>query len=225
LATLKEKTLRHSRSPGWLLAVVIALLAAALPVRAELVAGRDYVVIVPQQTTDNPAKIEVVEFFSYACPHCNELHPTLSKWSSALPADVVLKRVPVTFGRQQWAPLARLFYALEATGDLARLDSAVFETLHRQGGKLFDDKSVIEWATARGIDRQKFTDAYNSFGVVSKVKQADQMAKAYAIQGVPALAVDGKYLVTGKDLKDYFNALLALTDQVIDKVRRERGKK
>ncbi|MEF8729441.1 MAG: thiol:disulfide interchange protein DsbA/DsbL [Accumulibacter sp.] len=214
----------HARSAGWLLTLVIALLAVALPVRAELVAGRDFVAIVPQQTTDNPAKIEVIEFFSYACPHCSELHPTLSKWSSALPADVVLKRVPITFGRPQWAPLARLFYALEATGDLARLDSAVFETLHRQGGKLFDDQSVIAWATARGIDGKKFTEAYNSFGVLSRVKQADQMAKAYGIQGVPALAVDGKYLVTGKDLKN-FNDLLALTDQVIGKVRRERGKK
>ncbi len=214
----------RARSTGWLLTLVIALLAVALPARAELVAGRDFVAIVPQQTTDNPAKIEVIEFFSYACPHCSELHPTLSKWSSALPADVVLKRVPITFGRPQWAPLARLFYALEATGDLARLDSAVFETLHRQGGKLFDDQSVIAWATARGIDGKKFTEAYNSFGVLSRVKQADQMAKAYGIQGVPALAVDGKYLVTGKDLKN-FNDLLALTDQVIGKVRRERGKK
>jgi thiol:disulfide interchange protein DsbA len=214
----------HARSTAWLLTVVITLLAVALPVRAELVAGRDFVPIVPQQTTDNPAKIEVIEFFSYACPHCSELHPTLGKWSSALPPDVVLRRVPITFGRQQWAPLARLFYALEATGDLARLDNAVFDTLHRQGGKLFDDKSVIAWATARGIDGKKFTEAYNSFGVISRVKQADQMAKAFGIQGVPALAVDGKYLVTGKDLKD-FNDLLALTDQVIGKVRRERGKK
>lgn len=69
----------HARSAGWLLTLVIALLAVALPVRAELVAGRDFVAIVPQQTTDNPAKIEVIEFFSYACPHCSELHPTLSK--------------------------------------------------------------------------------------------------------------------------------------------------
>ncbi|HRL76599.1 MAG TPA: thiol:disulfide interchange protein DsbA/DsbL [Candidatus Accumulibacter phosphatis] len=216
--------MRQRRFSEWLLAAVVALLAAALPARAELVVGRDYVAIVPEQTTDNPAKIEVIEFFSYACPHCSELHPTLSKWSSALPADVVLKRVPITFGRQQWAPLARLFYTLEATGDLARLDNAVFDTLHRKGGKLFDDKSVIEWATAQGIDGKKFTETYNSFGVVSKVKRADQMAQAYRIQGVPALAVDGKYLVTGKELKD-FNALLALTDQVIAKARRERSKK
>ncbi|EXI74508.1 MAG: Thiol:disulfide interchange protein DsbA precursor [Candidatus Accumulibacter sp. SK-11] len=221
---IEEKTLRQRRFSEWLLAAVVALLAAALPARAELVVGRDYVAIVPEQTTDNPAKIEVIEFFSYACPHCSELHPTLSKWSSALPADVVLKRVPITFGRQQWAPLARLFYTLEATGDLARLDNAVFDTLHRKGGKLFDDKSVIEWATAQGIDGKKFTETYNSFGVVSKVKRADQMAQAYRIQGVPALAVDGKYLVTGKELKD-FNALLALTDQVIAKARRERSKK
>jgi thiol:disulfide interchange protein DsbA len=99
--------------------------------------------------------------------------------------------------------LARLYYALEATGDLAKLDGAVFEALHKTGSKLYDDKSIIEWVTAQGVDGKKFTDAYNSFGVVSKVKRADQMAQAYKIQGVPALAVDGKYLVTGKETKGF----------------------
>ena len=214
----------NARFSGWFLAITLATLAVDAPVRAELVVGRDYLPIVPAQMTDNPAKIEVIEFFSYGCPHCNEFHPTVSRWSASLPADVTFKRVPVSFGRPQWASLARLYYALETTGDLSRLDGAVFDALHKTGSKLYDDKSITEWVAAQGVDAKKFSDAYNSFGVVSKARRADQMSQAYKIQGVPAMAVDGKYLVTGKEIKSLAE-LPMLTDQVIGMARSERKKK
>lgn len=214
----------QGRSSGWLVALTLAILTMALPARAELAVGRDYVAIVPAQVTDNPARLEVIEFFSYGCPHCSDFHPTVSKWAASLPSDVVFKRVPISFGRPQWASLSRLYYALEATGELSKLDGAVFRALHQDGKKLYDDKSIIAWVSAQGVDSKKFSDAYNSFGVISQAKRADQMAQAYKIQGVPALAVDGKYLVTGKEVKGY-PELVALTDQVIDKARGDRAKK
>lgn len=214
----------HQGRSGWLIAITLALLAVVLPVRAELVVGRDYVPIIPAQMTDTPAKIEVIEFFSYGCPHCSDFHPIVGKWAAALPSDVTFKRVPVTFGRPPWASLARLFYALETTGDLARLDSAVFNALHKAGSKLYDDQSIIAWVTAQGVDAKRFTEAYNSFAVVSKAKRADQMVQTYKIQGVPAMTVDGKYLVTGKELKGLAE-LPALTDQVIGMARSDRKKK
>jgi len=126
----------QGRISGWFAAITLALLAMALPARAELVADRDYVAIVPAQISDNPAKIEVLEFFSYGCPHCADFHPLVSRWAEALPSDVVFKRVPVSFGRPQWASLARLYYALEASGDLAKLDGAVFRALHQKQAPL-----------------------------------------------------------------------------------------
>jgi thiol:disulfide interchange protein DsbA len=92
----------------------------------------------------------------------------------------------------------------------------------QDGQQAFDDKSIIDWVSAQGVDAKKFSDAYNSFGVVSKARRGDQMAQAYKIQSVPALAVDGKYLMTGGK---GFPELIALTDQVIAKARGERGKK
>ena len=88
-------------------------------------AGKDYTPISPAQPTDDPAKIEVLEFFSYGCPHCSDFHPLISSWAAKLPGDVVLKRVPITFGRAAWANIAKLYYALEATSDLARLDTTI----------------------------------------------------------------------------------------------------
>lgn len=213
----------HKRITGWFAAITVGLFAVALSASAQT-AGRDYSPITPAQATDNPAQIEVLEFFSYGCPHCSEFHPTVSKWSAKLPADVTFKRVPVSFGRAQWASLSKLYYALEATGDLAKLDGAVFHALHEKGLKLYDDKSIAEWVTAQGVDAKKFSDAYNSFGVVSKVKRGDQLAQGAKIQGVPALAIDGKFLIVNEGVKDYAE-LVARADKVIEKARSERFKK
>lgn len=209
---------------GWLTAVAFTLFSLALPAQAQLVVGRDYVAIEPAQMTDNPAKIEVIEFFSYACPHCSDLNPHATKWAAQLPADVVFRRIPVGFNSPFYQSMARLYYALEVTGELPRLDEAVFNAIHEKGLKLIDDKSILEWVTAQGVDAKKFSDAYNSFGVISKTKRADQMAQAAKIRGVPALVIDGRYLVTGQDIKTHAD-LLALTDKLINKTRSERSQK
>lgn len=207
-----------------LLAVGVLLLALAVPAQAQLAVGRDYVVIEPAQLTDNPAKIEVIEFFSYACPHCSELNPLIKPWAAKLPADVVFKRVPVGFNTPHYQNMARLYYALEAIGELSRLDAPLFSALHEKGLKLIDDKSIAEWVVAQGVDAKKFSDAFSSFGVVSKAKRADQMAQSAKISGVPAMVVDGRYLIVGKEIKSYAD-LLVLTGKVIDKRRAERNAK
>ena len=183
--------------------------------------GKDYTLIEPAQATDNPAKIEVIEFFSYGCPHCSDFNPVLNAWAAKLPADVAFRKVPVTFGRAAWANIARLYYTLEATGDLAKLDGAVFKAIHDERVPLFEERTLTEWVAKKGADPKKFSETFSSFGIMSKVKRADQIAQAYRIQGVPAIAVDGKYLVSGKD----FNETLAITDKLIARIRAEKGKK
>jgi thiol:disulfide interchange protein DsbA len=200
---------------------VAAALAMSLPALAQT-AGKDYTPISPAQPTDDPAKIEVVEFFSYGCPHCSDFHPLVSAWAARQPGDVVFKRVPITFGRAAWANLAKLYYSLEATGDLARLDGEVFKAVHNDRLNLFEEKAIVEWVARKGVDQKKFTEAFNSFGVMSKVKRGDQLAQAYKIQGVPAMAVDGKYLVGDMGFKEK----LAVADKLIAKARGEKaGKK
>lgn len=212
------------RAPfGWLSTLAALLWACSLPVYAQLVAGRDYVAIDPPLSTDNAAKIEVVEFFSYACPHCSDLHPHVAKWAGKLPSDVVFKRVPVVFN-PFYQLMAKLYYSLEITGDLARLDHAVFSAVHEKGVRLVDDKSILEWVTAQGVDPVKFSEAWNSFGVNSKTTRGNQLAQAAHVSGVPALVVDGRYLVVGKELKQLPD-VLPLTDKVIDKRRNERNPK
>jgi thiol:disulfide interchange protein DsbA len=198
-----------------------AAFALSTPTLAQT-AGKDYTPISPVQPTETPAKVEVLEFFSYGCPHCAELHPVLSPWVAKQAPDVVVKKVPITFGRAAWANIAKLYYTLEITGDLARLDGAVFQAIHAQRVNLFEERAIMQWVAQNGVDQKKFAETFNSFGVNSKVRRGDQMAQAYKIQGVPALAIDGKYLVGGQN----FDEMLGNADKLIGKVRGEKsGKK
>ncbi len=203
---------------------LVSLLVLALPAQAQLAAGVDFAEIKPPLQVDNPAKIEVVEFFSYACPHCNDLNPIVKKWAAKLPADVAFKRVPVSFNSPFYQLMAKLFYTLESLGEMEKLDAAAFDAIHVKGLKLIDEKSVQEWAVSQGVDAKKFSDAFKSFSVDSNVKRADQLSRSAKIPGVPALVVDGRYLVVGKNVKNH-DELLALTEKVIDKVRGERTAK
>lgn len=212
------------RISRWFAAGIFALLAFASTAHAELAVGRDYVAIEPALATDDPSKIEVIEFFSYACPHCSDLAPEIGKWAAKLPPDVTFQHIPVGFGNPFYQNMARLYYALDALGESPRLDAAVFSALHVKGLKLLDEKSIAEWVSAQGIDAKRFSDAYNAFSVMGKTKRADQLAQAAKIRGVPALVVDGRYVVVGQNVKSHAE-LLALTDKIIDKRRVERRKK
>lgn len=195
-----------------------AALSVSLPSLAQP-AGKDYELISPPQPTEDPGKIEIVEFFSYGCPHCADFNPLLSAWVGKLPSDVVVRKVPVSFGRAAWANIARLYYALEITGDQHRLEADIFKAIHGERVNLFEEKSMTEWLGKKGVDTKKFGELFNSFGVMSKAKRADQMAQSYKITGVPTLVVEGKYQVGGKD----FNDALAIADKLIVKVRSEKG--
>jgi len=204
-------------------AAVAAGAAFATPVAAlAQTAGRDYKLLNPMQPTDNPGKIEVLEFFSYGCPHCSDFNPLLTQWAAKLPADVVLRKVPVSFGRAAWGNAARLFYALEVTGDLKRLEGDVFKAIHEQRTNLFDEKTIQKWVAERGVDTKKFNDTFASFGVQSKVRRGDQLAQAHRIEGVPTLIIDGRFQIATLA----FEQQLTVADKLIEQVRAEKaGKK
>lgn len=191
---------------GWL---------AAGAARAEVIEGRDYTRLDPPQHTMSPGKVEVLEFFSYGCPRCGELHPYLRSWSQKLPRDVVLKRVASGFGQRAWTNLAKTYYALLATGELDKVDDALFMAIHRDRQVLFDQRSITDWVGAHGVDAQKFGSAMASFGVSSQLGQAEMLVESYKIEHLPAIVVNGKYLVNGNS----YDELLRHTTELIVKER------
>ena len=192
--------------------VSVAGVAAGGSVQAAPVQGTDYTLLTPPQPQLTQDKVEVIEFFSYACPHCAHLQPLLNEWKTKLPSNAVLIKVPVSFGRRDWGQLVRAYYALEATGDLQRLDDELFNSIHEDRLRLADVDSLAAWAAQNGADANKFRTAFNSPEVTQKAVRAEQLSRDYKINGVPTITVAGKYRAQGKDYPDMLRVARELID-------------
>jgi thiol:disulfide interchange protein DsbA len=217
--------MRFPRLFDWssLLFAAVALAASALA--QQPVADKEYKLINPPQRTDTGKKIEVIEFFSYACPHCADFEPFLQDWLKRKPKDVQYRMVPMVF-RENWRPLAKLFYTLEQMGLVERYHMKVYDAIHRQNQQLFTDQAVTDWAVKQGIDKTKFEQIYQSFGIDTKVQRAAAMGRTYGVQFTPSVAVNGKYW-TGPSMVMSPNGGLDIPRffEVVDRlVAMERGK-
>lgn len=202
---------------GWASAGGAAL---ALPARAQgaPVEGTHFVRLTPPVATSSPGKIEVIEFFWYGCPHCNAFEPALDAWAKALPADVAFRRVPAAFN-ESWVPHQRIFYALESLDLLATMHRKVFYAIHAQRMRLDKAADIGAFMASNGVDTAKFGQAYDSFTVQTKVRQATQLTNAYKIDGVPALGVQGRYYTSGP-LAGSNERSLRVADYLIERSRK-----
>ena len=212
----------------WLAAFLVAV-GPGVSTAAQLTPGKDYRLIKPAQPTESGNKVEVLEFFWYGCPHCNNLQAPLHTWLKQKPADVEFRRVAAVLG-DSWLPLTRAYYALDAMGLVDKLHYAVFAAIHEQHLRLSDPRVLADWVARQGVDRQKFMDTYNSFGVLSRARNAVEMTRSYDIPGTPAITVDGKYLVAPSmavkaDGNVDYDRFLTLLNQVIAMARKERSGK
>ncbi len=213
------QTLMHRFLP--LVAVLLAFLS--LSAAAQMAApqeGKEYLRLKNPQPVETGKKIEVIEFFSYGCPHCGELEPILQAWLKSMPADVQFRRIPVMF-QERWIPLAKIYYTLEALGEEARLSPEIFVAVHGKAQNLSQDKTFLDWAASQGLDRKKVEDMYNSFAIAGKVNRARMAAQAYQVQSVPLIVVDGKFV--SNRLSSHAQ-IPPLIDALVAKSRAERPK-
>lgn len=182
---------------------------------ADYVAGKDYRVIDNPETISGDAII-VREFFWYGCPHCNVLDPHMEKWAKTKDKDVVFFKTPAALN-PVWEANARGFYAAQLLGFEDKTHSALFDAIHKDGKKLFDQSSLSKWYASKGVNEKKFNSLYNSFAVGTKIGRSQEGAKRYQLSGVPAVVVQGKYVVTGADAK-----VPKVVEYLVDKARAEK---
>lgn len=171
--------------------------------------GKDYQRLKQPVAVDAPAgQVEVLEFFSYGCIHCFHFEPMVKAWLQQKPAYVNFKRVPV-FAE----PLQRVYYALEAMGQLEAAHDKLFALFFTDSVRPAGNKpeAMADWVAKAGVDRAKFLAAYQSFSVAGKVKRASQLADLYQVEGTPAVGVAGRFLVPGQAERTLpiVNALIA----------------
>jgi len=170
------------------------------------VAGTDYEVLSKPVQTLSGDKVEVLEFFWYGCPHCFKFEPSLSKWVKKLPSNTKFMRIPAPLN-PKWMVHTKVFYALEIMGKGDLYHTAIFNAMHVKKQRLYTADKLIDFLVSQGVDRKLLTDTMNSFAVEMRARKAAQLSRAYQLHGVPMLAVNGKYLITGEKAGSYQNML------------------
>jgi protein dithiol oxidoreductase (disulfide-forming) len=176
------------------------------------VEGKNYFTIEPAQPTSNPDKIVVTEAFSYACPACNAFHTTVDQLVQSLPAGAEMSYLPVSFRPDENFPLfQRAYFAAKALGVAEKTQDAMFDAVWKTGELASDDlttgrpKPQSAWPTIDdvakfyakyGVDPKEFVAVANSFSINTQMKRADDLVKAYGVDGTPTIIVNGKYRFT-----------------------------
>ncbi|TFW24854.1 thiol:disulfide interchange protein DsbA/DsbL [Duganella callida] len=174
---------------------VFALTSSASP--ADPKNGVEYKTLPTPQPVDAVGKkVEVIEFFDYACPHCAAFDGALNAWVKKQGDNIVFKRVHISRPGTD-LPQEKMFFTLQAMGALTpELHTKAFNEIHVNHNPMRRDEQVFDFIARQGVDRQKFIDTYRGFGVAGSVRRATAMMDAYAIDSWPTLAVDGKYITS-----------------------------
>lgn len=158
------------------------------------VEGTHYTKLKVPVETRNPTKIEVVEVFSYTCVHCYTLERMLGPWLAVQPDDVDFHRVPFAYGHL--APLAQAFYTAEVMDVLPRVHMKIFESIHEYNIDMRRPQHIRRlFVREAKVDEDEFLRTYESFGVMTRVRQADAQTRMYQVEGTPSIVVNGRYLV------------------------------
>jgi protein dithiol oxidoreductase (disulfide-forming) len=184
--------------------------------------GTHYVKLQTPATVSLPSadkKIEVVEFFWYECPHCHQFEPLLENWVKKLAPDVAFRQVPVGFTARHQVH-QKLYYALEAMGQLDTLHRRIFAAIHVQNRRLSTEAEVMAFVKDQGVDMAKFGDVFKSFQVNTKATRAKALTDAYKIDGVPAMGIHGRFFTSGA-LAGTHERALAVSDFLIQRARQQ----
>lgn len=212
------------RSLSVLLAVFGLTISAAACAETEHVrfaADTHYRLLDKPVAVNDPSKIEVREFFFYGCPHCYDTEPLIHAWLQTKAADVDFIQNPVLFinGAE---PLARAYYVAESKGILDKVHKPIFDAIHKHREPLFTVPALTNFFRKYGVEPKEFNELYASFGVSTRIRQADAVSRESKITGVPAFTVNGKYLVLRQNLKSPAE-LFQVIDFLVEKERKARG--
>lgn len=182
--------------------------------------GEQYRRLEPPQPVARGDKVEVIEFFYYGCAVCYEAEPQVMRWLSKAGDRVQFVRVPAV-PKERWAGFARTYYALEAIGEVTRLNWPLYDNHHFDGRRLDEEPNLLKWLSANGVDAERFREIRNSAAVTSKVDAAKKMLKDYDIKRVPTFVVGGRY-VTSARAAGGVDEMMKVVDFLVARVKSDK---
>lgn len=201
-----------------LIALGFSLTLSAAPASGEeFHDGFEYTKVIPPQPTQvEQGKIEVVEVFWYGCPHCYRFEPHMKKWLKNKPANISFIRIPAQF-RPLWALHAKAFYVAQLLKVEHKIHEPFFEAIHKHNQKLDSQKKIREFFKKHGVTEKQFDEAFDSYSVKNRLKQARVLVEKYRISGVPTLIINGKYRASTSNVDGNDAKFLKLLDYLIKK--------
>ncbi|MGV8922852.1 MAG: thiol:disulfide interchange protein DsbA/DsbL [Thermomonas sp.] len=212
-----------------LMLVLTLLLASALPVHAQpapalrgLTEGVQYTAIEGGKPfrQQGPGKIEIVEVFSYTCPHCAYFQPKLEAWQATLPKSVAVSYMHAAF--QPEDPFMLGYLAADAARAVPLTHHRMFAAVHETGE--MPRNATLQQVTSfylrlPGVNGKAFSAALaDQTGMTRKMQAARDFQVRSNIPGTPALIVDGRYMVLGNS----YESLLGNTRKIIDAITASR---
>tara|TARA_B100001057_G_scaffold343651_1_gene344567 strand:- start:882 stop:1493 length:612 start_codon:yes stop_codon:yes gene_type:complete len=180
--------------------------------------AQKYVQISTEKQQDSK-DIIIYEFFWYGCPHCFNLEPTMDRIEADLENDTKIMKIPVAL-RQSWMPHAKLYYALEQMDKIDEMHNLIFEEIHLENNRLITEEQIVSFLGQHGIDTEKFSEKFNSFGTEARIKKSSNLARKYQIDSVPTIIVNGKYLTSGSFVSSY-DELYSVINLLIERERND----
>ncbi|WP_439240527.1 thiol:disulfide interchange protein DsbA [Lonepinella sp. BR2474] len=182
---------------------LISVIAATMAIAsvnlhaADLKDGEQYVTL----SRPHSEKAEVIEFFSFYCPHCYAFEMQYAipkKVQDSLPADASFKQYHVNFLGRQSENLTRAWALAMALGAESKVKTALFEAA--QADKLSSMADIRQIFVDNGITAEQFDGGINSFAVTALVKTQTNLAEQLDVRGVPDMYVNGKFRVNPEGL-------------------------
>jgi len=174
---------------------ILMLISGSAAAQVTFTEGKDYQLVTPAVKTSQPDKVVVTEIFWYGCPHCFRFEPYVERWSAGLPDGVVFEQVPSSLNTR-WTEHARAYYAFKMMDAHAQTHKALFDAIHLKRQRLMSLDAIAEFAADMGLDEKLFRENAFSFPVETQIRKNIQKERRYGHQGVPAVIVNGKYLIS-----------------------------
>jgi thiol:disulfide interchange protein DsbA len=204
---------------AWLILVCLSASSLLVTAHAKDPYAGKYERLTSTQPTDNPNKVEVVEFFWYGCPHCYYLDEHVQSWLKTKPDYVDFKHIPAVYSKAgRWTPGAKAYYTAEALDILDKIHTPFFKAIHekRRGALRKNEQAIQRFFAKSGVSKDQFTNTYHSFGVDTAIGKAINMTERYGIRGVPTIFVNGKYRLNSQIAGGYVN-LIKVLNYLIEK--------
>jgi thiol:disulfide interchange protein DsbA len=199
------------------------ILSLAMLVATSLAQAAGYTPVdTPQSPRTDDGRIEVEAVFWYGCPFCYQLEPAVQAMKQSLPEDVEIIQVPAPLS-PAWAVHARAHYMAKALGILDQVHQPMFDMLHETHGRgLTELDQLAQFFAGYGVAPEKTMAMADDERVMNALRADYERLSAYGLREVPALIVDGKFLVTARNAGG-LREMVEQTQELIEKARKEKA--